>query len=64
MWERTAIMREHQKKRYTIAIMLGDMQSDYSGDLLRGFYTCAQKEDVNIVYLMGPRIPQYCMDVF
>ena len=57
-------MREHQKKRYTIAIMLGDMQSDYSGDLLRGFYTCAQKEDVNIVYLMGPRIPQYCMDVF
>ncbi len=57
-------MREEQKKRYTIAIMLGDMQSDYSGELLRGFYTCAQKEDVNIVYLMGPRIPQYCLDVF
>lgn len=57
-------MREHHKKRYTIAIMLGDMQSDYSGDLLRGFYTCAQKEDVNIIFLMGPRIPQYCMDVF
>lgn len=57
-------MREYQKKRYTIAIMLGDMQSDYSGELLRGFYTCAQKEDVNIVFLMGPRIPQYCTDVF
>lgn len=57
-------MREHHKKRYTIAIMLGDMESDYSGVLLRGFYTCAQKEDVNIVFLMGPRIPQYCTDVF
>lgn len=56
-------MRERQKKRYTIAIMLGDMESDYSGELLKGFYTCAQKEDVNIVYLMGPRIPQYCVDV-
>ncbi len=57
-------MREYQKKRYTIAIMLGDMQSDYSGELLQGFYTCAQKEDVNIVFLMGPQIPQYCRDVF
>ncbi len=56
-------MREYRKKRYTIAIMLGDMESDYSGELLKGFYTCAQKEDVNIVYLMGPRIPQYCADI-
>lgn len=57
-------MRENQKKTYTIAIMLGDTQSDYSGELLRGFYTCAQKEGVNIVFLMGPRMPSYCMDVF
>lgn len=57
-------MRERQKKSYTIAIMLGDTQSDYSGELLRGFYTCAQKEDVNIVFLMGPRMPSYCLDVF
>ncbi len=57
-------MRENQERRYTIAIMLGDMQSDYAEELLQGFYTCAQKEDVNIVFLMGPQIPQYCMDVF
>ena len=54
-------MRENQERRYTIAIMLGDMQSDYAEELLQGFYTCAQKEDVNIVFLMGPQIPQYCI---
>lgn len=56
-------MKEQQKKRYTIAIMLGDTQSDYSEELLQSFYTCAQKEDVNIVFLMGPRVPSYCIDV-
>lgn len=57
-------MGENRKrKRYTIAIMLGDTQSDYSEDLLSGFYTCAKEEDVNILFLMGPQTPQYCKDI-
>lgn len=52
-----------RNKRFTIAIMLGDTQSDYSEDLLRGFYTCAKEEDINILFLMGPQTPQYCKDI-
>ena len=52
-----------KNKRYTIAIMLGDTQSDYSEDLLRGFYTCAKEEDINILFLMGPQTPLYCKDI-
>ena len=52
-----------QRGRYTIAIMIGDTQSDYSEELLRGFYTCAREENVNLIFLMGPQIPQYCMDI-
>lgn len=47
----------------TIAIMLGDVQSDYSSELLSGFYTCAKEEHVNIVFLMGPQMPQSCNDI-
>lgn len=36
-------MREYRKKRYTIAIMLGDMESDYSGELLKGFIPVRRK---------------------
>ena len=43
--------------------MLGDTQSSYSEDLLRGFYTCAREEDINIIFLMGPQMPQYCKDI-
>lgn len=56
-------MASISNKRYTIAIMLGDTQSDYSEDLLRGFYSCAKAENVNIVFLMGPQTPQYCTDI-
>lgn len=56
-------MNNSSKKRYTIAIMLGDTQSDYSEALLRGFYTCAKEENVNILFLMGPQMPQYCTDI-
>lgn len=56
-------MNNSAKKRYTIAIMLGDTQSDYSEALLRGFCTCAKEEDVNILFLMGPQMPQYCTDI-
>lgn len=56
-------MEQKRAARYTIAIMLGDTQSDYSEDLLRGFYTCAKEENVNILFLMGPQTPQYCKDI-
>lgn len=49
--------------RPTIAIMLGDTQSSYSEELLRGFYSCARELDVNLVFLMGPQMPQYCKNI-
>lgn len=56
-------MDKCEKRRYTIAIMVGDIQSDYSEELLCGFFACAKEENVNIVFLMGPQIPQYCTDI-
>ena len=56
-------MNTPEKKRYTIGIMLGDIQSDYSEDLISGFYTCAREEDVNLIFLMGPQAPLYCTDI-
>lgn len=56
-------MKNGDKKRYTIAVLSGDTQSDFSEDTLRYLYTCAEKEDVNIFYLKGPTIPQYCKDI-
>lgn len=52
-----------EKKRYTVGVMLGDIQSDYSESLLSGFYTCAKEEDVNLIFLMGPQAPLYCSDI-
>lgn len=51
---------EKKEQQYTIAIMLGETKSDYSEDLLRGFYSCAQELGVNLFFLMGPQMPQYC----
>lgn len=56
-------MGEEKEKRYTIAVMTGDTQSDYSEELMRGFYTSAHEEGVNIVLLMGPQMPTYCTDI-
>lgn len=56
-------MADTHPKRNTIAIMIGDTQSDYSEELLRGFYTCAKEENVNIIFMMGPQMPPYCMDI-
>lgn len=56
-------MKETNKDSFTIGIILGDIQSDYSNELLRGFYTCAKEEDINIIFLMGPQAPQYCTDI-
>lgn len=54
---------EEAAKHYTIAVMIGDTQSDYSDELLRGFYASAQEEGVNLVLLMGPQMPEYCTDI-
>ncbi len=56
-------MGEAKEKQYTIAVMTGDTQSDYSEELMRGFYTGAREEGVNIVLLMGPQMPTYCTDI-
>lgn len=56
-------MAEDKKKQYTIAIMTGDTQSDYSEEIMRGFYTAAREENVTLVLLMGPQIPTYCTDI-
>lgn len=51
------------EKRPTIAIMAGNSVSEYSAELIAGFRACAKEEDVNLVFLMGPHMPQYCKDV-
>lgn len=56
-------MGDTKAKHYTIAVMTGDTQSDYSEELMRGFYVSAQEEGVNIVLLMGPQMPTYCTDI-
>lgn len=56
-------MGDTKTRHYTIAVMTGDTQSDYSEELMRGFYVSAQEEDVNIVLLMGPQMPSYCTDI-
>lgn len=56
-------MGDTKARHYTIAVMTGDTQSDYSEELMRGFYVSAQEEDVNIVLLMGPQMPTYCTDI-
>lgn len=56
-------MGKTRVQQYTIAIMTGDDQTGYSDNLMRGFYNAAQKEGVNIVWLMGPQIPEYCADI-
>lgn len=56
-------MREVRNKHYTIAIMVGDTQSEYSEELMRGFYAGAHEEGVNIVLFMGPQMPTYCTDI-
>ncbi|MBO5371229.1 MAG: GGDEF domain-containing protein [Lachnospiraceae bacterium] len=56
-------MKRNDSNRPTIGIMLGDVESDYTMELMRGFYSCAREEDVNVVFMAGPQIPQYCADI-
>lgn len=52
-----------EKKRKTIAIVMGNAISSYSTDLVEGFRVCAKEEDVNLVFLTGPHLPRYCKDI-
>lgn len=56
-------MKKLSKRHYTIGIMVGDTQSEYSEELMRGFYAGAREEGVNIVLFMGPQMPAYCTDI-
>ena len=52
-----------EKKRKTIAIVMGNVISSYSTELVEGFRVCAKEEDVNLVFLTGPHLPRYCKDI-
>lgn len=56
-------MGNGEKKRLTVGVMFGDVKSDYSVDVLNGLFSAAKEEDVDIVFLTGPHIPQYCLDI-
>jgi len=56
-------MGKAKDKQYTIAIMTGDDQTGFADNLMRGFYSAAREEGVNIVWLVGPQIPEYCADI-
>lgn len=46
------------KKYPTIAILMGDNYTEYANELIKGFYTCAKRESVNLVFLMRSSIPR------
>lgn len=56
-------MISRKTERPTIGIMLGDVESYYTIELFKGFYSCAREEEVNVVFMAGPQIPQYCSDI-
>lgn len=45
--------------RPTIAVLMGNTQSEYAEELINGFYTCAQEEKVNLVFLMRESMPHF-----
>lgn len=51
------------RKRPLIAVMVGNSASEYSAELIAGFRICAREEDVDLVFLMGPHMPEYCRDI-
>ncbi len=47
-----------KKKQYpTIAVLIGDNYTEYTNELIKGFYTCAQRENVNLIFLLRSSIP-------
>lgn len=45
-------------RRLTIAVLIGDNYTEYANELIKGFYTCAKKEQVNLVFVMRSSIPR------
>lgn len=45
--------------RTTIAVLMGNTQSEYAEELINGFYTCAKEEHVNLVFLMRESMPHF-----
>lgn len=56
-------MKKGKNKHYTIAIITGNTQSDYSKKLTEGFYDAAKNEDVNLILLTEQELPPYCIDI-
>lgn len=52
-----------ENKRPTIAIIAANAESEYVNRLMAGFRNCAKEEDANLVFLLGPHIPQHSKDV-
>lgn len=46
------------KKRLTIAIIMGDTYTEYANELINGFYSCAKMEEVNLIFLMRSSLPR------
>ena len=44
-------------KKTTVAVMMRDINSDFSEAMYSGLYDAAREEDVNLVYLLGPQSP-------
>ncbi|MCR5355912.1 MAG: GGDEF domain-containing protein [Lachnospiraceae bacterium] len=44
-------------KRMTIAVMMRDVNSDFSEAMYSGMYDTAREENINLVYLLGPQSP-------
>ena len=46
-------------KRYpTIAVLMGDRNKENAQELITGFYSCAKKEKINLVFLIRSSIPR------
>lgn len=51
------------KKRYTIAVVIGQNKTEYVDDLVKGLRMNASEEDVNLVFISEAKIPKYCGDI-
>lgn len=51
------------KKRPTIAVMMGNAASEYSTEMIAGFRASAKEEGANLIFFMGPHLPRYCKDI-
>ncbi len=46
-----------ENKKTTVAVMMRDVNSDFSEVMYSGLYDAAIEEDVNLVFLLGPQSP-------